>query len=137
VVTRIVGLLVHLCILSTVFAIGLNATRADVVYLLHKPRLFVRSLLAMYVITPAIAMILVRVFDAPLRVEIAVLLMAISAGEPALPKKLLKLGANPAYVYSLAVTTSLLAIVTVPVSLALLSAFFEKDVSVPIGQVAL
>jgi bile acid:Na+ symporter, BASS family len=136
VVTLIVGLLVKLCILSTVIAIGLHATREDVAYLWHKPRLFVRSLLAMYVLTPAIAVILVRTFDAPLPVEIAVLLMAISAGAPALPKKLLKLGANPSYVYSLAVSMSLLAIVTVPVSLAGLGAVFGRDVSVPIGPVA-
>jgi bile acid:Na+ symporter, BASS family len=136
-VTLIVGLLVQLCIVSTVFAIGLNATREDVAYLLHKPRLLARSLLAMYVLTPAIAVILVRVFDAPLPVEIAVLLMAISAGAPALPKKLLKLGAHPPYVYSLSVIMSLLAIVTVPVSLAVLGAFFGRDVSVRMGQVAL
>jgi bile acid:Na+ symporter, BASS family len=137
VVTRIVGLLVQLCILSTVFAIGLNATRADVAYLLHKPRLLVRSLLAMYVLTPAIAVVFVLVFDAPVPVKIAVLLMTISTGAPALPKKLLKLGANPPYVYSLAAIMSLLAIVTLPVSLTVLGAFFHRDLSVPMGRVAL
>jgi BASS family bile acid:Na+ symporter len=133
----IVGLLVQLCILSTVFAIGLNATHEHVAYLLRKPQLLVRSLFAMYVVTPAVAVLLVHVFDAPLPVKIAVLLMAISAGAPALPKKLLKLGANPPYVYSLAVIMSLMAIVTVPASLAVLGAFFDRDVSVPMGQVAL
>ena len=133
---QIIGLLVRVCILSTVFAIGLNATREDVAYLLHKPQLLVRSLLAMYVLTPLIAVLLVLAFNAPLPVEIAVLLMAISAGAPALPKKLFKLGANPPYVYSLAVIMALLAIVTVPLSLAVLSAFFHRDASVPLGQVA-
>jgi len=65
-----------------------------------------------------------------------VLLMTIAAGAPALPKKLLQLGANEPYVYSLAVITALLAIVTVPLSLAVLSAFFERNASVPAGQVA-
>ena len=55
---------------------------------------------------------------------------------PALPKKLFKLGANPPYVYSLAVIMALLAIVTVPLSLAALSAFFDREASVPLGQVA-
>ena len=90
----------------------------------------------MYVLTPLIAVLLVLVFNAPLPVKIAVLLMAISAGAPALPKKLFKLGANPPYVYSLAVIMALLAIVTVPLSLAALSAFFDRDASVPLGQVA-
>ena len=132
----IIGLLVRVCILSTVFALGLNATRDEVVYLVHRPGLLVRSFLAMYVLTPLIAVLLVLAFHAPVPVEIAVLLMAISAGAPVLPKKLLHLGANPSYVYSLAVIMALLAIVTVPLSLAVLSAFFHRDASVPPGQVA-
>jgi bile acid:Na+ symporter, BASS family len=133
---QIIGLLLKVSIFSTVFALGLNATREDVLYLAHRPQLLLRSFLAMYVLTPLIAVVLVLAFDAPVPVDIAVLLMAISAGAPDLPKKLLKLGANPPYVYSLAVLMALFAIVTVPVSLALLSAFFHKDASVPPGQVA-
>lgn len=133
---HIIGLLLRVCVLSTVFALGLNATREDVAYLVHKPQLLVRSLLAVYVLTPLIAVLLVLAFTAPLAVEIAVLLMAISAGAPVLPKKVLKLGADPHYIYSLAVIVALLAIVTVPVSLALLSAFFHRGISVPPGQVA-
>jgi BASS family bile acid:Na+ symporter len=90
----------------------------------------------MYVVTPLVAVLLVRVVPAPLPVEIAVLLMAISIGAPALPKKLLKLGGSPRYVYSLAVFTALVAIVTVPVSLALLGPFLPRDAHVDVGQVA-
>jgi len=131
-----ISLLVKLSVLSTVFALGLNATPADVAYLVTKPGLFVRSLLAMYVMTPLVTVLLVLMITAPLRVELAVLLMAISAGMPALPRKLLELGGHPPYVYSLAVIMAVLAIATVPVSLALLSAFFGGDASVAPGQVA-
>ena len=75
-----------------------------------------RSLFAMYVLTPLTAMLLVLAFPAHQAVEIAVLLMAISAGAPPLPKKFLKLSVNPPYVYSLAIIASLLAIVSVPVA---------------------
>ena len=132
----IIGLLLRVCILSTVFGLGLKATREDLAYLLHKPQLFARSLLAMYVLTPLIAVLLVLVFNAPFPVKVAVLLMAISASAPVLPKKLFKLGANPPYVYSLAVIMALFAIVTVPLSLVALGAFFGRDASVPVGQVA-
>lgn len=133
---QMIGLLLKLSVLTTVFALGLNATPDDVAYLTHRPLLFARSLLAMYVVTPLVAVLLVSVVDAPLPVEIAVLLMAISTGAPALPKKLLKLGANPRYVYSLAVFSALVAIVTVPVSLGLLGAFFPRETSVARGQLA-
>jgi bile acid:Na+ symporter, BASS family len=131
-----IGLLVRLSILSTVFALGLNATLEDITYLVHRPGLFVRSLLAMYVLTPLVAGLLVLAVAAPRPVQIAVLLMAISAGAPALPKRLLRLGANPPYVYSLAVIMAVLAIVTVPVSLALLSAFSRREATVAPGQIA-
>ena len=44
-----------------------------------------------------------------------------------LPKKLIKAGGDPAYVFSLIVTTSLVAIVTVPASLHLLSRYASFD----------
>jgi bile acid:Na+ symporter, BASS family len=133
---QILGLMLKVCILATVFALGLKARWADVSSLLHRPQLLMRSLLAMYVLTPLVALLLVFAFSAPLPVKLAVLLMAISAGAPLLPKKLFKLGANPPYVYSLSVIAALLAIVTVPISLAILSMFFVRSASVPIGEVA-
>lgn len=135
-VAQIIGLLVKACALTTVFALGLNTSWKDVGYLLHKPALLLRSLIAMYVLTPLIAVLLVFVVHVPLTIKYALLLMAISAGAPAMPKKLLKVGANPQYVRSLSVITTLLAIVTVPLSLAALGAFFGRDVSVESGQVA-
>ena len=132
-VAQILGLVLKVCILATVFALGLKAAWADVASLLHRPGLLMRSLFAMYVLTPLVALLLVFAFSAPLAVELAVLLMAISAGAPLLPKKLFKLGANPPYVYSLSVIAALLAIVTVPISLTILSMFFVRSASVPAG----
>ncbi|PTR17357.1 BASS family bile acid:Na+ symporter [Nitrosospira sp. Nsp2] len=116
--------------------VGLKAAWADVAYLLRRPGLLSRSLLAMYVLTPLAAMLLVLVFPAPRVVGSAVLLMAISAGAPLLPKTLFKLGANPSYVYSLSVIAALLAIVTVPVSLTILSAIFHRSASIAASEVA-
>lgn len=133
---QVIGLLVRLSVLATVFAIGLSVPLKDVAYLLRKPWLFGRSLLAMYVVTPLVAVLLARYVPAPLPVRIAVLLMAISAGAPMLSKKLVKLGASTQYAHSLSVLTALLAVGTMPLSLSLLSAFFGADVSVDPGQVA-
>ena len=133
---QIIGLLIKVCALSTIFSLGLNTNWKDIIYLLYKPGLLSRSLIAMFVLTPLIAVLLVLVVHAPLTIKYAVLLMAISAGAPAMPKKLLKIGANPQYVHSLSVITTLLAIVTVPFSLAALAAFFGRDIRVESGQVA-
>jgi len=133
---QIIGVLVRISVFATVFAIGLGAPLKDVGYLLHKPQLFVRSLLAMYVATPVVAVLLAHFVPAPLPVRIAVFLMAISAGAPMLSKKLVKLGASTQYVHSLSVLMGLLAAGTVPLSLWLLSTFFGADVRVEPGQVA-
>ena len=81
-ISDIIGLLLRASARSTVLALGLRPTADEVAYLLHKPRLVARSLLAMCLITPLVAVVLVIVFKAPLSVEVAVLLMTIAAGAP-------------------------------------------------------
>jgi len=66
----------------------------------------------MYVVMPAVAVLMAWVFVLPQNTELALVILAICAGTPLLPKKLIKFGGDPAYVFSLIVTTSLLAIVT-------------------------
>jgi len=55
--------------------------------------------------------------------------LAVSAGAPLVPRKLGAVG-NPAYAFSLVVTSSLVAIVLVPVWLSLLGAHFGIDAAV-------
>ena len=135
-VIHMVQLLVKLSVLATVFCLGLNARLTDIGFLLRQPGKLLRALLAMYVLTPLLAVLLVLFVPAPLEVKIAVLLMAISAGAPLLPRKLLKFGGNPHYIYSLSFLTALFAMIAVPVSLHLLGIFFGRDVSVAPVQVA-
>ena len=123
---------------ASVLVLGWNANPADVLYLWHRPGLLLRSFLAMYVVIPSFAVVLVLLLALPPGVEMGLVLVAISAGAPLLPKTMLKLGCNPPYVYSLLIITCLLAVITVPLSLALLSALsLEHDASVSPLQVAL
>jgi bile acid:Na+ symporter, BASS family len=58
-------------------------------YLWRRPGLLLRSLLAMYVLVPLAALILVKALTLPPGVEIGLLVLAVSAGAPLLPRKLL------------------------------------------------
>jgi len=116
--------------MATVFALGLNATKEDVAYLAHKPGLIERSLLAAYVITPWIAVALAFVLKAPQPVEIGVLLFAISAAAPILPKKLISIGIHPRCIESLALVMAVAAVFTMPLSLVLLRPLFPKAITV-------
>ena len=133
---EIIKILIKACAFSTVFALGLKTSWKDVTYLLYNPGLCSRSLLGMFLITPLIAVLLAYVAVVPMTIKVAVILMAISASVPKLPKKLLKLGADQQYVLSLSVITSLCAIVTIPLSVFLLGTFFSRAFTINIGQIA-
>mgnify|MGYP001821143640 FL=1 len=106
-------------IATLILAIGMTAVTDDIVYLWRRPVLLVKSIIAMYVVMPAVAVLMAYVLDLPVRTELALVILAICAGAPLLPRKLIKFGGDPSYVLSLIVSTSLLAIVTVPASLHL------------------
>jgi BASS family bile acid:Na+ symporter len=105
----------------------MTATTGDIVYLWRRPALLLKSIIAMYIAMPAAAVLMARTLDLPPRTELALVVLAICAGAPLLPKKLIKFGGDPSYVFSLIVTTSLLAIVTVPASLYLLAEVINFD----------
>jgi bile acid:Na+ symporter, BASS family len=80
-----------------------------------------------------VSVLMVYLFDLPPKTELALVILAICAGAPLLPKKLIKFGGDPSYVFSLIVTTSLLAIVTVPAYLHILAQIgsFETSAVTP------
>ena len=114
-------------IATLILAIGMTAVTDDIVYLWRRPVLLVKSIIAMYVVMPAVAVLMAYVLDLPVRTELALVILAICAGAPLLPRKLIKFGGDPSYVFSLIVSTSLLAIVTVPASLHLLAGTISLD----------
>jgi len=118
-----------------IFAVGLGSRLKDFSYLTQRPGVMLRSLLAMYVVVPLLALAAVKLLHLPPGVELALLVLAISAGAPLLPRKLMRLG-NEEYVFSLVVISSLLAIVTVPAWLAVLEPQFPRLDTVDPAKVA-
>lgn len=133
---EIVILLLEASIFLTVFSLGLRATFQDAAWLLQRPGLLLRSLVAMNVIMPLFAAILAAVFHLHPAVKAALVLLAVSPVPPVLPWQQLKLGGSSSYVVGLLVTTALLAIVLVPITIKLLSAVFQVDVGIRPASVA-
>jgi bile acid:Na+ symporter, BASS family len=113
----------------------MGATASQLGWLWQRPRLLLRSLLAMYVLVPLAALALAEWLPVGPGAKAALLVLAVSAGAPLLPRKLGAFG-NEAYVFSLVVTSSLVAIVLVPAWLALLGARFGIDAVVAPTTVA-
>ena len=119
-----------------VFGIALDAHFRDLTYLLHKPGLLARSLLAMFVIMPVLAVALAVLFDLNPVVEVALIALALAPVPPILPKKQAKAGGAPSYAIGLLFIAALISIVYVPAALALLGRIFGRPVHVDAGTVA-
>ena len=78
-------LALQVSVVTTVFGFALHATLNDLLYLVRRPGLLVRSLLSVFVIMPVLALLLVRWFDFRPTTEIVVIALAISPVPPLLP----------------------------------------------------
>lgn len=119
-------LLLKLSVVALLLAIGMLTSKKEVTYLWRRPRLLLRSLLAMYVLVPLAAILFVSILPLADGLKLAVFVLAISAGAPLLPKKLMGMGADE-YVLSLVITASILAIFTVPAWSAALAPLFGRE----------
>jgi len=135
-VGKVLAILLQGSMMVSVLAIGMSASVSDILYLWHRPGLLLRSFLAMYIVVPLIAVALVLLMPLSPGGSLGLVLVAISAGAPLLPKTMLKLGCNPPYVYSLLVSTSLLAVLTIPTSLVAISPVLPENVRVSALSVA-
>ncbi len=110
-----------------VLALGLRCSWSDATFLFHEPSLFARSLLAMNVVLPIAAVLIATSVALKPPVAIALFVLAISPVPRVLPPKLLKLVTRDDYVYGLLVATALLAILLIPLSLAIISGVSGRD----------
>jgi BASS family bile acid:Na+ symporter len=135
-ITAILLLFLKAAVGIIILAIGMDSTLGDLTYLWRRRGLLVRSVVAMYLLVPLAAFALVKLLALAPGVKIGLLILAVSAGAPLLPRKLLSIG-DGAYIFSLVATSSLLAIILVPVWLSLLGPQFGGPPSLTPARVAL
>jgi BASS family bile acid:Na+ symporter len=133
---QILGLVLKVSIVALVFATGLKASLDAIIWLWRRPVLLIKSFFAMYVAVPFAAILMVRTLDLPAVTEMAIVVLAICAGAPLLPRKLVTYGGDPHYAISLVVATSLLAVLAVPAWIYILGSRFAIDTSVTPADIA-
>jgi BASS family bile acid:Na+ symporter len=133
---QLVILALQSSIVCIVFGFGLRSTTADVLFLWRRPGLLLRSLVALLVVMPILAVTISRWFDFRNTVEIVLVAVAISPVPPLLPKKEVKAGGHQPYAVSLLATLGLLAIVTIPLSVQLLAALYRQPLEMAPSRVA-
>jgi len=105
-------------------------------YLIRRPGLLLRSLLAVFVIMPAIAVTLARLCDFRHSVEVALIALSISPVPPLLPKRELKAGGQDSYGLALMAILALLSIAVAPLAAGILERVFGHPLTVAPGAIA-
>src|SRR5580698_6497718 len=127
-------LLIQGSLSALVLAVGLDATLDDILYLVRRPTLLIRAFVAISIIVPVVAVLVVRAMPISLTSKVGVILMALAPVPPFVPGKDLKLGGHKAYVYGLYVTFALLAVIIVPATVAVLNHLYGASADVPMGK---
>src|SRR5215510_888275 len=126
----------QLSILVIAFGLGLKTRIDDLLYTVQRPSPLARSLLAMFVVMPSVAVLLGRALDSRHVVEVALIALAISPLPLLVPSTLTKLGGRPSQAMALLAAVALLSIVIAPVLVELLKLFFGRPLTVSSGKVA-
>ena len=129
-------LVLQTSILLMVFSFGLRASGEDILYLARRPALLVRSLTAMFVIMPLVAVAIVRTFELRPSVEIALVALVISPIPPLLPSKGGKAGGHASYGLGLMTIVALLSVIIVPLGVRILGAVFKQPFAISAGAIA-
>lgn len=132
---QLIGLAIQLSMALIVFAVALHSPGRNVVHLLREPGLLLRSLLAMNVLMPLVAVAIALAFDLNPAVELAMVAMALAPVPPIVPGKEIKAGGSQSYVLRLLAAAALVSIVFVPAMTALLGHAFGRPVHVGVGTV--
>ena len=127
--TTLIKLVLLLGVVLLVFGIGARAQLEEPLLLLRRPSLTLRSLLAMYVLFPAVVLLLVWLL--PLREGVGAVLLGFAVA-PVLPpwaKKGTALGARADYVIGLELLSTAISLLVVPLMIAIAERLFGVSTS--------
>jgi BASS family bile acid:Na+ symporter len=112
------------------FDIGLAIVPGEFRWVWQRPGLMARALFAVLVAVPALAIAIARALDLPRAAEIGIVLMAISPGAPVALRRSLGAGAHRSFAPALQIVIAVLAVASMPLSIALLDEFYAGSASV-------
>ena len=121
---------VALTVFAVMFGIGLGVAPREWREAWRRPGPMLRALSAVLILVPALALAVTRMLDLPRWAEIGIVLMAISPGAPVALRRSLAAGGLPAFASSLQISVALLAVVSMPLSIAALNWVYEGHASI-------
>jgi BASS family bile acid:Na+ symporter len=132
----LVPIFVQGSLMLLVLAVGLQSGWSDLLYIWRRPALFLRAFVSVNLIVPVCAMLLCMLLPVDKMTKAGLVIMAVSPLAPFVLGKMMKTGADRAFVvgtYSALIATS---VIIVPATFALLGMLLGRDASVPVAMIA-
>ena len=132
-----IGLFATVVVFLVMFTLGLMLGREQIAAALQRRVVLLAVVFAVLVPVPALAVLAVKVFGITGPVAVGIVLMAISPGAPVALRRALDAGGDRAFAPALHLSIVMLAVVTVPLTVAILDWIFARDFAVTplhIGQ---
>jgi BASS family bile acid:Na+ symporter len=137
-VKQLVPMLLTLSLGLMMVSAAMESSKGQFAYVLRRPKLLLKAILAVNIIPLIGAMIVVGLFPSlsqPSRA--AILIMAISPVPPLVPGKALKFGGRREYVYGLQLAMAVVALFAVPILGKLVAAHYDAEAVFPVRVVAM
>jgi len=125
-----IGLFATLTVFAVMFAIGLMLGREQVAAALERRVVLAAVVFAVVVPVPVVAVLALKAFAVKGPVAVGIILMAISPGAPVALRRALDAGGNREFAPALHLAIVMLAVVTIPASVAILDWIFAADFTV-------
>ncbi len=132
----LIVLAIKVSLALTVLVTGMRAGPGDHLWLFRRPSLLVRTILAMNVMLPLIALLMVSVLRLDPAVKVALVALSISPVPPLLSRKALNSGGAVSYAVGLLFAVSILSVGLVPFAAWTVGQLFALPVHIPPRVVA-
>jgi BASS family bile acid:Na+ symporter len=130
-VRQIIPIILTVSLGGLVATVGLGSGQGELLYVLRRPVLLIKAIVAVDIIPPAAAVVLMMLLPVDPLVKAGVLLMAISPVPPVVPGQELGVGARKEYAYGVYAALALLSVIAVPIGMAVATRAFGRHGSVP------
>lgn len=132
----IVAALAAVTVFTVMAGIGLGIVLGELRWIWRQPGPMLRGVFSVLVAVPALAFLITRSLMLPRLAQIGIVLMAISPGAPVSLRRSLGAGGHHAFASSLQICVALLAVISMPLSIAILNLAYGGHASIAPWHVA-
>jgi BASS family bile acid:Na+ symporter len=122
--TSLMGKGIRYSIMILAFNLGLKLKLKEKLYLVYRPKMVFKSLFAMLIVMPLVALTLCEVFHLNVMAKMAIISASIAPIPATLPQKQINAGGESDYAISLLFIAVMLSIFTIPISMSLISNYY-------------